>query len=88
MALLYNGKRKKRTDRSKRTEDKTLKRPQRKRDADDIFLYAKQRNKKIFVPEQAFDFMKNMNQQQLVDFLLPNDDDWHVKTSSGNASGS
>ena len=31
--------------------------------------------------------MKNMNPQQLVDFLLPNDDDWHVKTSSGNASG-
>ena len=44
--------------------------------------------KKVFVPEQAFDFMKNMNPQQLVDFLLPNDDDWHVKTSSGNASGS
>ena len=44
--------------------------------------------KKIPVPEQAFDFMKNMNPQQLVDFLLPNDDDWHVKTSSGNASGS
>ena len=42
---------------------------------------------KIFVPEQAFDFMKNMNPQQLVDFLLPKDDDWHVKTSSGNASG-
>ena len=38
--------------------------------------------KKIFVPEQAFDFMKNMNPQQLVDFLLPNDEDWHVKTSS------
>ena len=30
--------------------------------------------------------MKNMNSQYLVDFLLP-DDDWHVKTSSGNASG-
>ena len=43
--------------------------------------------KKIFVPEQAFDFMKNMNPQQLVDFLLPNGDDWHVKTSSENASG-
>ena len=53
-----------------------------------FFFCAKQRNKKIFVPEQAFDFMKNMNSQQLVDFLLPNDDDWHVKTSSGNASGS
>ena len=42
---------------------------------------------KIFVPEQALDFMKNMNQQQLVDFLLPNNDNWHVKISSGNASG-
>ena len=31
--------------------------------------------------------LKNMNPQQLVDFLLP-DDDWYVKTSSGNASGS
>ena len=41
--------------------------------------------KKITVPEQAFDFMKNMNPQQLVDFLLPND--CHVKTSSVNASG-
>ena len=63
-------------------------RSKRKRNANDIFFCAKQRNKKIFVPEQAFDFMKNMNPQQLVDFLLPNDDDWHVKTSSGNASGS
>ena len=43
---------------------------------------------KISVPERAFDFMKNLNPQQLVDFLLPHDDDWHVKTSSGNASGS
>ena len=43
--------------------------------------------KKIFVPEQAFDFMKNMKPQQLVDFLLPNDGDWQVKTSSGNAFG-
>ena len=43
--------------------------------------------KKMLVPEHAFEFMKNMNPQQLVDFLLPKDDDWHVKTSSGNASG-
>ena len=42
--------------------------------------------KKVPVPEQAIEFMKNMNQQQLADFLLSNDD-WHVKTSSGNASG-
>ena len=36
--------------------------------------------KKISVPEHVVDFMKNMNPQQLVDFLLPYDDDWHVKT--------
>ena len=39
------------------------------------------------VPEHV-DFMKNMNPQQLVDFLLLDDDDWYVKTSGGNASGS
>ena len=43
--------------------------------------------KKIFLPQEAFEFMKNMNPQHLVDFLLPNDD-WYVKKSSGNASGS
>ena len=43
--------------------------------------------KKIFIPQEAFEFMKNMNPQNLVDFLLPNAV-WHVKTSSGNASGS
>ena len=43
--------------------------------------------KQIFIPQEAFEFMKNMNPQHLVDFLLPNDD-WHVKTLSGNASGS
>ena len=31
--------------------------------------------------------MENMNPQQLVDFLFPKEDDWHVKTSSRNASG-
>ena len=39
------------------------------------------------VPEHVIDFMKNMNPQQLVDFLCSNDDDWYVKTSSVNASG-
>ena len=43
--------------------------------------------KKIPVPEHVVDFMKNMNPQELVDFLSLNEDDWHVKTSSGNASG-
>ena len=43
--------------------------------------------KKLFLPQEAVEIMKNMNPQQLLDFLLPNDD-WYVKTSSGNASGS
>ena len=43
--------------------------------------------KKMPIPENVVDFMKSMNPQQLVDFLLPNEDDWYVKTSSGNASG-
>ena len=42
---------------------------------------------KISLPEASIEFMKNMNKQQLVDFLLSNDD-WHVKTSGINASGS
>ena len=43
--------------------------------------------KKLFLPEEAVEFMKNMNPKRLVDFLLPNDH-WYVKTLSGNASGS
>ena len=43
--------------------------------------------KKMPIPEIVVDFMKNMNPQQLVDLLLPNEDDWYVKTSSVNASG-
>ena len=42
---------------------------------------------KISLPEDSIEFMKNMNKQQLLDFLLSNDD-WHVKTSGINASGS
>ena len=40
---------------------------------------------KINLPEQAFEFMKNINPQQLTDLLL-SDGDWHVKTS-GIAAG-
>ena len=40
---------------------------------------------KITIPEEALEFMKSMNPQQLADVLL--NDDWYVKTSSGNASG-
>ena len=41
---------------------------------------------KLNLREVALEFMKNMNKQQLVDFLLSNGD-WHVKTSGINASG-
>ena len=36
----------------------------------------KEKQKKIPVPEHVVDFMKDMNPQQLVDFLCPNDDGW------------
>ena len=45
-------------------------------------------DKKIFdLPEEAVEIMKHMNPQQLVNILLP-EDNWHVKTSNGNAPGS
>ena len=61
-------------------------RGQRERGMPMTYFFTQNREiKKISVPEQAFEFMKNMNPQQLADVLL--NDDWHVKTSSGNASG-
>ena len=51
-----------------------------------FFPGPKREEEKILIKEDALEFMKNMNQQQLVDFLLSNDD-WHVKTSGTNASG-
>ena len=52
------------------------------------YFYVPNRDeKKIFLPEEAVEIMKHMNPQQLFNFLLPNDD-WYVKTSSGNSSGS
>ena len=58
----------------------------RQRGTPTVFAFVKNRQtKKIPVPEHVFDFMKNMNPQQLVNFLLPKDDDWHVKTSSRNS---
>ena len=75
------------TEQSRRKPKRTD--AERQRGMPNIFAFVKNRQtKKIPVPEHVVDFMKNMNPQQLVDFLLPNDDDWHVKTSSGNASGS
>ena len=46
----------------------------------------KREEKKILINEDSLELMKNMNQQELVDFLL-SDGDWHVKTSGINASG-
>ena len=43
-------------------------------------------DEKTSLHEDSLEFMKNMNQQEIVDFLL-SDDDWHVKTSGINASG-
>ena len=41
---------------------------------------------KISLPEEALEFMKKMDKQQLFDFLTSNED-WYVKTSGINASG-
>ena len=43
-------------------------------------------DEKISLHEETLAFMKNINQQELVDFLLSNED-WYVKTSGINASG-
>ena len=59
----------------------------RRGDPPGIFLsVSKPEDEKILIQEDALDFMKNMNQQELVDSLL-SDGDWHVKTSGNNASG-
>ena len=59
----------------------------RRGDPPGIFLSGpKPEDEKISLHEDALDFMKNMNQQELADFLLSNGD-WHVKTSGINASG-
>ena len=50
------------------------------------FSVPNRETKKVPVPEHVFYFMKNMNPQQLADFLLPKDDDWHVKTSSASGN--
>ena len=51
------------------------------------YFYVPNKKKKKNLSQEAVEIMKNMNPQQLVDFLLPNDD-WSLKTSNGNASGS
>ena len=80
-----NGSRKKRINRTKPAQAETNR---CSRGTPIAFASVKNREtKKIPVPEHVVDFMKGMNPQQLVDFLCPNDDDWHVKTSSVNASG-
>ena len=51
-----------------------------------IFMCQKAK-KKIFLPEEAVETLKHMNPQQLFNFLLPKED-WHIKDSTVNASGS
>ena len=59
----------------------------RRGDPPGIFLSGpKPEDNKVLINEDTLDFMKNMNQQELVDFLLSKGD-WHVKTSCANASG-
>ena len=53
----------------KRTDSK------RQRGMPILALVQNRETKKMSVPEHVVDFMKNMNPQQLVDLLLPNDDD-------------
>ena len=47
-----------------------------------IFRSPGKSDEKIRLNEGTLAFMKNMSQQELVDFLLSND--WHVKTSGIN----
>ena len=49
-----------------------------------IFRSPGKSDEKISMHEGMLEFMENMSQQELVDFLLS--DDWHVKTSGINAS--
>ena len=59
----------------------------RQRGTPTVFEFRQKREiEETTVPEHVFDLMKNMNPQQLVDFLLPKDDDWHVKTSSASGN--
>ena len=44
-------------------------------------------DKKYYLTKDDVDTLKQTNPQQVVN-ILPQDDDWHVKTSNGNASGS
>ena len=82
--IIVNGQRKERTDKTKRKEAKTFKKIRRKKRREFvIFLCAKHRRKKVIFTSEI---MKNMNPQQLVNFLLPNDD-WQIKDSTVNASG-
>ena len=60
---------------------------QRKRATMDYFYVPNVVKKYIYLTKEAVEIMKQMNPQQLANILLPSDD-WHVKTSTGNASGS
>ena len=85
--VCINGKRKKRSDRAKPKEAESSEKINTKKRGDyGLFLCAKRHQKNLYFPEEVVEIMKHMNPQQLANILLSNDD-WHVKTSTGNASG-
>ena len=67
-----NGKRKKRSDRTRQIREKSIGRFDIKERRSDGPFYtpAKKRKKKILIQEDALELMKNMNKQELVYFLL------------------
>ena len=52
-----------------------------------MYFHVPNRDVKLFLLEEAVEFMNNLNPQRLVNFL-PRNNDWYMKTSGGNASGS
>ena len=72
--------RKRPLDQSKKTKATGVLRPRRGEPMGHFLSVSNREEEKMLIKEDALEFMKNMNQQELVDFLLSNGD-WHVKTS-------
>ena len=76
------------TDQSERKLKYGTHKRETKAEITSFFKCVPNNDKKIlFLPEEAVEAMKRLPPQQLVNILLK-DDDWHVKTSTNNASGS
>ena len=67
-----NGKRKKRSDRTRQIREKSIGwfEIQERRSDGPFYTPTEKRRKKIIIQEDALELMKNMNQQELVYFLL------------------